>query len=86
MVVMLCRLYGESDASKFPLSYMPLIYHCVDKGLSFNWDEILSTNLAEAITIVVEAPPGTFPYFHMSLYLIDIMCIAHKYPNMGWAW
>jgi hypothetical protein len=22
----------------------------------------------------------------MSSYLLDIMCIAHKYPNMGWSW
>jgi hypothetical protein len=70
MLVVICRLYRDSDASKFPLLYMPSIYHSVEKELSFNWDDILSTNLAEAIIIVVEAPPGTFPYFHMSLYLI----------------
>jgi hypothetical protein len=28
MVAMLCRLYGEKDASQFSLSYMPLIYYC----------------------------------------------------------
>jgi hypothetical protein len=22
----------------------------------------------------------------MSSYLLDIMCIAHQYPNMGWKW
>jgi hypothetical protein len=40
----------------------------------------------EAITTVIESHPGTFPRFHMSSYLIDIMCVAHQYPNMGWAW
>jgi hypothetical protein len=41
----------------------------------------------EAITIVVGSQPiRTFPRFHMSSYLIDIMCMAHKYPNMGWEW
>jgi hypothetical protein len=86
MVAMLCRLYKEPYASKFSLSYMPLIHYCADEGSSFNWDDILSTNLAEAITSVVEAQPKTFLNFHMSSYLIDIMCIAHQYPNMGWAW
>jgi hypothetical protein len=77
MVAMLCRLYGEPDASQFPLSYMSLIYYCVDEGLSFNWDDILSANLTVAITAVVEAQLGTFPSFHMSSYLLDIMCISH---------
>jgi hypothetical protein len=86
MVSMLCRLYGEKDASQFSLSYMPLIYYCMDEGLSFNWDDILSSNLTEAITAVVEAQPGTFPSFHMSSYLMDIMCVSHQYPNMGWKW
>jgi hypothetical protein len=61
MVAMLCRLYGEEDASKFSLSYMPLIYYCIDKGASFNWDNILSTNLTEAITAVVKSQPGPSP-------------------------
>jgi hypothetical protein len=36
MVVILCRLYEEPDASNFSLSYIPLIHYCVDEGLSFN--------------------------------------------------
>jgi hypothetical protein len=79
-------MYREHDDSKFTLSYMPLIYQCTYKGLSFNWDDILSTNLTKVITIIIEAHPKTFPSFHMSSYLIDIMCVAHQYPNMGWAW
>jgi hypothetical protein len=45
IMVMLCRLYGEKDASKFTMSLMPLIYYCVDEGSMFNWDDILSTSL-----------------------------------------
>jgi hypothetical protein len=86
MVAMLCRLYGEPDATHFPLSYMPLIYLCADVGVSFNWADILSENLNIAIFAVMQAQPGTFPNFHMSSYLLDIMCMAHKYPNMGWSW
>jgi hypothetical protein len=55
MVAMLCRLYGEPDATYFPLSYMPLIYFCADVGTSFNWADILSENLKNAISAVTQA-------------------------------
>jgi hypothetical protein len=84
MVDILYMLYGEQDASHFSLSCMPLIHYFMDEGLSFNWDGILLANLAEAITTVVEAQSRIFPSFHMSSYLMDIMCISHQYPNMGW--
>jgi len=65
---------------------MPFIYYYADKGASFKWDDILSANLIEAITTVVKYQPRTFPSFHMSPYLLNIMNVPHKYPNMGWAW
>jgi hypothetical protein len=77
MVTMLCRIYGELGASHFPLSYMPLIYYCADEGFSFNWDDIVSTNLMVTITVVVEAQLGTFPSFYMSSYHLYITCISH---------
>jgi hypothetical protein len=46
----------------------------------------MSANLANAITAVVEAQPRNFLRFHMSFYLLDIMCVSHQYPNMGWKW
>jgi hypothetical protein len=55
LVAMLCRLYGEPNASQFPLSYMALIYYHADEGLSFNWDDILSENLTMAIYAVKRA-------------------------------
>jgi len=36
MVAMLCRLYRDPYASKFPLSYMPLIHYCAVEGSPFN--------------------------------------------------
>jgi hypothetical protein len=82
MVAMLCRLYGEPDATHFPLSYMPLIYFCADVGASFNWADILSENLKDVISTVTQAQPGSFPSFHMSSYLLDIMCIS-QVPKHG---
>jgi hypothetical protein len=86
MVDMLCRLYEEPDTTHFPLSYMPLIYFCANVGTSFNWADILSENLKNVISYVTQAQPGSFPNFHMDSYILDIMCIAHKYSNMGWSW
>jgi hypothetical protein len=45
---------------------------------------MLSTNLTESITIVKNIELGTFLNFPMSSYLLDIMCVAHQYPKMGW--
>jgi hypothetical protein len=83
MVSMLCRLYGEKYAFNFSLSYMPLVYHCAERGSSFNKEEIILENPEKSITTVVEAHPRAFPIFHISSYLIDIMYVAHQYPNMG---
>jgi hypothetical protein len=79
MVATIFKLYEEQDASQFSLSYMPLIYYCADeKELSFNSDDILSTNLIEAITTIVESQLGTFPSFHMYSYLMEIICVSHQ--------
>jgi hypothetical protein len=63
---------------------MTLIYLCAYVRVSFNWEDILSENLKDVISIVTPTQPGSFPSFHMASYLLDIMCIAHKYPNMRW--
>jgi hypothetical protein len=63
VVAMLCRLYGEHDASKFMLSLVPLIYYIVDIGSSFNWDDILSTSLEDSIRAAKETTPMSFLVF-----------------------
>jgi len=86
MVAMLCRLYREINASNFFILYIPLIHYRADEGSCFKWDNILSTNLAEAITTFTKSHPRTFLNFHMSSYPIDIMLVSQQYPKMGWAW
>lgn len=54
VVFMLCRLYGKPDASKFLITWVPLIYYVVDVGSTFNWVNILSTSLEEALRIAKE--------------------------------
>jgi hypothetical protein len=55
IVAMIWRLHGQLDGSKFTLSYMPLIYYYEEEGSSFNWDDILSTNLTKSIAIIKES-------------------------------
>ena len=86
LIAILCILYGEPNTSQFSLSYMILTYYCTNEGISFNWDDILFENITVIIFVVNGAQLATFPIFHRSSYLLDIMCIAHKYPRMGWSW
>jgi hypothetical protein len=86
LVAILCKLYGEPNATQFSLKFIPLIYFCTDVGISFNWVDILSKNITSSISTVAQAKPGTFPSFHMSSSLLDIMCTTHRYSNMGWIW
>jgi len=39
----------------------------------FNWDDILSQNLTDAIKLSVLSPPGYEHMFFMSSYLMDIV-------------
>jgi hypothetical protein len=86
MVAMFCLLYRQQEASQFYFSYLPLIYYCVDEGAPFKWGDILSDNLEEAIKVVSESQLGIFPRFHVSSYLLEIMCVSHQYLKMGWKW
>jgi hypothetical protein len=61
IVAMLYRLYGKKNASKFTFPLMPLIYYFTNEGLEFNWADILSGNLAAAITFVKHTLPKEFP-------------------------
>jgi len=85
-VAMLCSLYIEPHASTFTLSLMSLIYYCEDEGSTINSIDLLSTTLTESIIVMNESMPGKILYFHMESFLLDIMCVAHQYLNMGWAW
>jgi hypothetical protein len=58
--IMLCRLYGEKNPSRFKLSWVPII-HQVLVGNIFNWAHILSTNLKQEVQKSQQSPPGYFP-------------------------
>jgi hypothetical protein len=85
-VAMLSRLYGEPDAQKFRVSWVPLIYYITTSRSVFNRANILSSTLARATSAAKHMAPGKYPSFHMVSYLLDMMCIIHTYTEMGWAW
>jgi hypothetical protein len=63
-----------------------MIYYFVDEGASIKWEYIMCENPTMAIFAVKEAQPITFPSFHMSSHLLDIMFTTHKYPRIKWSW
>jgi hypothetical protein len=83
---MICRCYGELDAQKFKMSWVPLIYYIIVIGSTFSWDNILSFVLGGSTCNNKAQLQGSFLIFHMSSYLLDVMCVVHAYPQMGWAW
>jgi hypothetical protein len=76
----------EMDAQKFKVSWVPLIHYITTSRSSFNWDDILSSTLTQAISATKHMAPRKYPIFHMSSYLLDIMCLVHAYLEMGWDW
>ena len=51
-IAMLCRLYGEKDATHFKFEWSPLIYHVTMRGVIFNWADIISDSLEEEMLTV----------------------------------
>jgi hypothetical protein len=81
VVATLCRIYEERDAHKFKILWVPLIHYVISSRSSFNLANILSSRKTRY-------HHGKFPNFHMSSYLLDMMCVMHAYrgPGMRWAW
>jgi hypothetical protein len=85
-VVVLCKMYEEPNAQNFIMTWVPLLYYVVDAESTFNWADILSLTLEEALTVENNITLGEFSTFHMSSYLLDVMSTYHSFPQMGWAW
>jgi hypothetical protein len=83
-VAMVCKIYREENVVKSKISWVPLIHYVTFSGSLFDWANILSSMLKEEITINHHMAPRNFPSFHMSSYLLDMMCVIHAYSRMGW--
>jgi hypothetical protein len=48
VAMMLCRLFGKKSPTHFPAEWPPLLHEAAE-GYSFNWNKILSDNLAQEV-------------------------------------
>jgi hypothetical protein len=76
------RLYGEKDVQHFKLEWVPILYQITKEGSIFNWDQILSANIQQAINKTLESPLRYCVGFLMSSYLVDVVC-AKKYFSIN---
>jgi hypothetical protein len=61
--------------------------HEATKGYSFNWDNILSDNIAkEVMEYHTARSKGRTISFYMSAYIMDAICFTTPFPLMNWSW
>jgi hypothetical protein len=48
VAMMLCRRFGRKSPTHFPAEWVPLLHEATE-GYNFNWDKILSDNLAKEV-------------------------------------
>jgi len=88
VTVMLCRLHALPNVSKFPNEWIPLIDGAL-KGYIFDWDTLLSDNLATHILAFRKGcsiSENKIPPFYMSSYIMDALCFSMDFLAMGWKW
>jgi hypothetical protein len=85
-MAMICRMYGYPNLKKFKITWVPLLYFFTDIDSTFNWEDMLSLALEEALTTMKNTALGEFLSFNMPSYILDVMYICHSYPHMGWTW
>jgi hypothetical protein len=86
VAMMLCRLFGKKSPTHFPAEWVPLLHEATE-GYSFNWDKILSDNIAKEVMEYQTARSNGRPVaFYMSAYIMDAICFSTPFPLMNWSW
>ena len=88
IAVMLCRLFGYVDATKFSVEWVCLI-DATSNSIIMDWATILSNNLAHHIIEYRKnhfVTTKTIPPFFMFAYIMDVVCFIFPFPIMGWKW
>ena len=86
LAAMLCRLYGLLNCTLFNAGWAPLSHHFFTIEDLFNWAQILSVILKEAIKKYQKTPTSRKPTFYLSAYVIDLFCVMSPFPAIGWNW
>jgi hypothetical protein len=86
VAMLLCRVFGKKKPCHFPPEWVPFLEEA-SEGYSFNWDKILSDNIAKEILDYRAARAQGQPVaFYMSVYLMDAICFMTPFPMMNWSW
>jgi hypothetical protein len=86
VAMMLCILFGKESLTHFPAEWVPLL-HEVAEGYNFNWDKILSNNIArEVMEYQTARSKGQTKSFYMSVYIMDAICFSTPFPLMSCSW
>ena len=86
VAMMLCRIFERKIHTHFLVEWVSIM-HEVAEGYAFNWDKMLSDNLAKEITEyqMVKSKGQPAP-FYMSAYVMDAICFMTPFPLMNWSW
>jgi hypothetical protein len=60
-----------------------MAYKISQNGHVFNWETILSFNIAQCSN---DPKNMKNPGFYMSTYLIDVVCATNSFPIFNWSW
>jgi hypothetical protein len=86
IAMMMCKIYGKENTTHFFLPWVPII-HSVAEGFSFDWEKILSDNMASEISeYQTKKTKGQPASFFMSAYIMDAICFMTPFLLMSWSW
>jgi hypothetical protein len=84
--MILCRLFKKKNPTHFTIEWVPII-HEVAEGFTFDWRKLLSDNLVKQIeSYTSQKYKGENSPFHMSAYIMDVICFKTQFPLMNWNW
>jgi len=81
--MMLCHSFGKKNPSHLSVEWVAIINE-VAEGYTFNWDKMLSNNLAKEIVEYRSSKSKGKPApFYMSTYIMDAICFMTSFPLMN---
>jgi hypothetical protein len=82
IAMMLCRMFGKKNPTHLSVEWVAIMNE-VTVVYTFNWDKILSDNLAKEITEYQSSKSkGKLASFYMSAYIMDFICFMTPFPQM----
>jgi hypothetical protein len=84
--MMHCRLFGKNNPTHLSVEWVSIMNE-VAEGYTFNWDKMISDNLAKEIAeYQSKKSKGKPSPFYMSTCIMDVICFMTPFPLMNWSW